>query len=194
MEKGLIIGISVGIVILIGVFFFITSGNTDSTGTTPDTSTTSSTSSGDSTTSGTSTGDPTSDSTTGSGDSSSDTSGGDSTTGTTTSGSPETHTVDLTSGGPNPQDLTISSGDTVVFTNSDSVPHWIASDNHPTHRIYPGSDLIKCNSGEANLIFDSCIAISVSGTYSFTFLETGTWGYHDHVNFPSYPRGSIIVQ
>lgn len=65
-------------------------------------------------------------------------------------------------------DITVNVGDTVIWTNKDTVGHWPASDPHPTHTQVPGLDALK------NLV--------TNGTYSFTFTKAGTFGYHDHSN------------
>jgi plastocyanin len=96
----------------------------------------------------------------------------------------------ITSSGFIPSTLTIKVGDTVTFVNKDSKPHWPASDFHPTHRLYPGSGIEKCGSGEE--IFDACKGLSPGETFSFTFKYRGTWTYHDHL-YP-YLTGTIIVQ
>jgi plastocyanin len=96
----------------------------------------------------------------------------------------------ITSSGFSPSTLTIKVGDTVTFINKDSRPHWPASDVHPTHRLYPGSGIEKCGSGEE--IFDACKGLAPGETFSFTFKYRGTWTYHDHL-YP-YLTGTIIVQ
>lgn len=77
-----------------------------------------------------------------------------------------------------PADATIDAGDTVRFTNNSSFDMWPASNNHPSHDIYSE--------------FDSTADIIPGNTYSFMFLNTGAWGYHDH-NKPSC-TGTITVQ
>ncbi|MDP3953919.1 MAG: hypothetical protein Q8Q06_00700 [bacterium] len=76
-----------------------------------------------------------------------------------------------------PAELTIKVGDTVVFVNKDSSPHWPASGVHPTHQICQG--------------FDSLKGIAQNETYSFTFNEAKECPMHDHVR-PSM-KGKIIV-
>ncbi len=102
------------------------------------------------------------------------------------------HTVEITSDGFNPSVLVVSSGTTVTFVNAYSVHSWPASDAHPTHRAYPGSDINKCNSVARNSIFDACTRLEQGESYSFTFNERGSWKYHDHLN----PRntGTIMVE
>jgi len=77
-----------------------------------------------------------------------------------------------------PQTLTIKQGDTVKFENKSSDDFWPASNNHPTHLLYPGFDAKKPYlSGES---------------YSFTFEKVGRWGYHNHLD-PSI-MGVIVVK
>lgn len=99
------------------------------------------------------------------------------------------NTIVMTSSGFSPSSLEISVDDTITFVSEEGV-HWPASAVHPTHTVYPGSDINKCGSGEE--IFDSCRGLSAGESFSFTFNEAGTWAYHDHLN-PSI-FGRIIVQ
>ena len=46
-------------------------------------------------------------------------------------------TITITSGGVSPRTLTVSPGTQVTFLNSDSRPHDMASDPHPTHENCP---------------------------------------------------------
>lgn len=103
------------------------------------------------------------------------------------------HTVEINSSGFVPETLTISAGETVTFVNNLHLSSsWPASAVHPTHRIYPGSDIGKCGTTEEPEIFDACRGLEPGETYSFTFNEEGKWRYHDHFN-PS-TTGTIIVQ
>lgn len=72
---------------------------------------------------------------------------------------------------------TIQVGDTVRFINNSSGSMWVASDEHPTHTIYPE--------------FDQNSSVGSGGTYDFTFERAGTWGFHNHVR--SSHTGSITV-
>ncbi|MBM3309724.1 MAG: copper-binding protein [Candidatus Altiarchaeales archaeon] len=76
-----------------------------------------------------------------------------------------------------PQVLTIKSGSTVTWTNEDSAPHIVASNPHPTHTDLPGFESKRLSKGES---------------YSYTFTQTGTFGYHCHLH-PSM-TGQIIVE
>ena len=89
-----------------------------------------------------------------------------------------------------PVSLAIGLGDTVVFQNISSSPIWPASNAHPTHTLYPGSSIQKCGGGDA--IFDACGGVAPGQEWEFTFLEQGTWRYHNHMR--SFIQGTIIVQ
>jgi plastocyanin len=103
----------------------------------------------------------------------------------------EEHTVEMSSSGFSPSTLTINVGETVVFNAIDDSNRWPASDNHPTHTIYPGSSRSKCGTTEEKEMFDACGTISEGESFTFTFNEIGTWKYHDHRD--SGKTGMIIV-
>src|SRR3989344_8143265 len=91
------------------------------------------------------------------------------------------HTISIVATGYAPNSLEIKKGDSVVFMNNDAKEHWPASNSHPTHRIYPGSDISKCGTAEEVNIFDACKGLKERENYKFTFNEAGTWKYHDHL-------------
>lgn len=95
-------------------------------------------------------------------------------------------TVEITANGFNPSTLTIAKGTTVTFTNTDTNPHRVASNPHPVHTDYPTTG------GCVGSTFDSCANIAPGESWSFTFDEVGTWGYHDHLNPGT--TGTIIVE
>jgi len=99
--------------------------------------------------------------------------------------------VTVTSSGFVPSTLEISLGSSVTFVNEAGRGSWPATDVHPTHRSYPGSDISKCITSEVNDIFDACSSLSAGGSYTFTFNEGGEWNYHDHLS-PGI-RGKIVV-
>lgn len=76
-----------------------------------------------------------------------------------------------------PAKRTIKTGDTVIFDNKDTRPHWPASDLHPTHLLCLG--------------FDSQGGIAPGASYAYTFTEAKTCTMHDHLN-PGL-KGEIIV-
>ncbi len=86
----------------------------------------------------------------------------------------QTHTVHYKDGVFTPSTLEINLGDTVTFV-SDSGKLWVASDPHPGH-----TDLSN---------FD---ADMVTESYSYTFLRSGTFSYHNHVSSSS--QGTIKVR
>lgn len=105
---------------------------------------------------------------------------------------PTEHTVEISSSGFSPKTMTIAKGDTVTFVSMGGGSHWPASAIHPTHTVYPGSSINKCNTDERSEIFDACEGLSEGESFSFTFNEVGTWNYHDHLNPSNF--GSITVQ
>jgi len=86
-------------------------------------------------------------------------------------------TIELTSDGFSPNQITISKGSAVKFITTTGKPFWPASNLHPNHGIYPE--------------FDPKQPIDPHASWSFTFDEVGTWNFHDHLA-PLY-RGSITV-
>ena len=79
-----------------------------------------------------------------------------------------------------PNSITINKRDTVTFINNADTKTWPASNVHPTHTIYPNSDIKKCGTSVEDSIFDACHGLEKGETYSFTFNEVGSWQYHDH--------------
>lgn len=101
------------------------------------------------------------------------------------------YTVEITSSGFSPKDLEIRRGDKVIFVNRDSEEHWPASAIHPTHEVYPGSDIDKCGTDEEGIIFDACHGLAQEEKFEFVFNEIGEWRYHDHLR--ASMTGSIKV-
>ena len=108
------------------------------------------------------------------------------------SNSPRTFDVLIDNSGFSPSSLTIHSGDTVKWTNRKTSASWPASAVHPTHKIYPGSDIAKCGTSSASTIFDACRGLANGQSWSFTFTQVGSWNYHDHLNPSAW--GTIVVQ
>jgi plastocyanin len=100
--------------------------------------------------------------------------------------------ISMSSSGFSPPTLTIQSGEIVKFKAIDSSNRWPASAMHPTHTVYPNSNINKCGTTEEYTIFDSCQGISEGENYEFTFTEIGEWGYHDHLQPSKF--GKIIVE
>jgi plastocyanin len=105
---------------------------------------------------------------------------------------PQQHTVTISDSGYAPSILSIKSGDTVTFVNEGSRKNWPATNAHPTHTNYPGSDIKLCGSTAADEVFDACRGLENGESFSFIFTETGTWNYHNHLS-PGQ-GGSIIVE
>jgi len=76
---------------------------------------------------------------------------------TTTTPQPKTYNVEMKNTAFSPSDLTISVGDTVVWTNNDTVNHNVKSDS--------GSEL-------------NSPIITAGQTYSHTFSQAGNFSYH----------------
>lgn len=102
------------------------------------------------------------------------------------------HNILITEEGFSPKIITIQQGDIVTWENQMSKDSWPASAVHPTHTVYPGSNVNKCGTAEESETFDACKGISPGEKYSFTFNERGEWNYHDHLSSSS--TGTIIVQ
>jgi len=100
--------------------------------------------------------------------------------------------IQMTATGFAPANVTIQQGDSITFINMDRLPHWPASDVHPTHSLYPGSDTRKCDTFQKRFLFDSCGNVDPEGSYTFTFHTKGNWTFHDHL-FPQY-IGQVRVQ
>lgn len=77
-----------------------------------------------------------------------------------------------------PPQLTIKNGDVVIFKNESDKSFWPASGPHPVHTNYPE--------------FDAKKSIGPGQKYEFKFTKTGEWPFHDHLN-PS-ATGKIIVK
>lgn len=86
--------------------------------------------------------------------------------------------VHMTDKGFEPRSVEVGAGETVVFENVDDEGHWPASDDHPTHEIYPA--------------FDPKKPIQPGTSWSATLDRPGEWKYHDHMN-PTL-TGEIVVR
>ena len=108
----------------------------------------------------------------------------------------ESATVTVTYGdsGFNPASISIAAGDTVRFVNNSSHGMWVASDEHPTHTEYDGTNTREhCANGAATSgTFDQCAATEAGSTYSFTFPKAGTFEYHNHAR--ASDAGTIVVK
>jgi len=102
------------------------------------------------------------------------------------------HVVVYSDEGYIPKELTTKKGDKVTFRNESARETWPASAMHPSHSVYPGSSIQKCETEEMTRIFDACMGLKQGEEWSFVFDEVGTWWYHDHLNVAA--TGMIIVQ
>lgn len=87
--------------------------------------------------------------------------------------------VTYTSQGFSPKTVTVKKGDIVVFENKTGTSASVASNEHPTHLLYPEFDQWKTDQrGKTE--------------FRFMFEKTGAWKYHDHLN--STMTGTVIVE
>lgn len=86
--------------------------------------------------------------------------------------------ITYTDEGFSPVSVTVKQGETVTFENKSSNSFWPASNDHPSHLIYPE--------------FDPKKKIPAGESYTFTFDKIGTWGYHNHIK--ASQKGTIIVE
>lgn len=110
--------------------------------------------------------------------------------------------VNITDSGFSPREVVITEGATVRWVNRGGAAAWPASDVHPVHQAYP-ADYSEAGSYGASQActgpgqpkdgaFDACRRVQPGEAFSFTFEETGTWGYHDHLA-PSR-TGTVVVR
>jgi len=85
--------------------------------------------------------------------------------------------ITRTETGYEPKEVTIRKGQTVSWKNESSEFHWPASDIHPTHQIYSA--------------FDPREPIAPGEVWSFTFEQSGTWEFHDHLR--ANLKGTVFV-
>jgi len=77
-----------------------------------------------------------------------------------------------------PKNITIKTGESIKFINLSDRKMWVASNDHPTHDIYPE--------------FDQKDIVLRGGEYIFKFEKKGKWGFHNHLY--SEHEGIIIVE
>lgn len=99
---------------------------------------------------------------------------------------PQQYLITYTDAGYSPSNITVPLGATITWKNQSTRGMWTAADPHPIHNSYPEGG------GCINSDFDACKQIQPGQTYSFTFKQKGTWGYHNHAR--SSDRGTITVQ
>ena len=101
----------------------------------------------------------------------------------------DANVVRYTDSGYEPSTLTVNAGESVMFTNDSGRSLWTASAMHPTHLVYDGTSLGEHCPNTTGTAFDQCVA---GDEYSFTFMESGEWGYHNHLNPSDF--GTIVVE
>ena len=94
--------------------------------------------------------------------------------------------------GYSPATITIKKGQTVVWKNESSKKMWTASAMHPTHKVYPGTDITACGTQTLMPMFDACAGTVPGENWSFKFDNAGTWKYHNHMNSSHY--GTVVVE
>lgn len=85
--------------------------------------------------------------------------------------------VDVTAGGFSPATVAVRSGQAVVWTNTDSTPHGVASSS--------GTGAPGFSSGKQGL--------TQSDSFSYVFSQPGTYSYHDALD-PAGSTGTVIVK
>ena len=100
--------------------------------------------------------------------------------------------VTYTDSGYTPSIITIKKGEAVVWKNESKNMMWTASAMHPLHKVYQGTDISACGSQTLLPMFDSCAGVPSGQSWSFTFNNVGTWGYHNHLNASKF--GKVIVE
>ena len=97
-------------------------------------------------------------------------------------------TVTYTDTGFSPETIEIESGETVRWVNNSTRNLWVASAVHPTHTLYP----LKADGDCLGSSFDACTGIAPDESFEFTFNESGSWNYHNHLSIGR--RGTVEVK
>ncbi len=101
----------------------------------------------------------------------------------------DANVVRYTDSGYEPSTLTVNAGESVTFMNESGRSLWTASAMHPTHIVYDGTSLEEHCPDATGTAFDQCVA---GDEYSFMFMKSGEWGYHNHLNPSDF--GTIVVE
>lgn len=88
---------------------------------------------------------------------------------------PRNIAVTIDANGFHPSTLHIKPGSKALWVNEDRYPHWPASNNHPTHGMYPEEG------GCIGSMLDACRGLEKGQSYSFVFDKEGSWEMHDHL-------------
>ncbi|GEM_PF-506482 len=86
--------------------------------------------------------------------------------------------IQMTDQGLHPKHVQIGRGTTIFFVNTGKYTHWPASNNHPSHEVYPELDAKE--------------TIAPGASWRFTFEKSGTWKIHDHLN-PGFEAVVTVV-
>jgi plastocyanin len=92
-------------------------------------------------------------------------------------------TVTITAAGVSPASVTVAVGQAVTFVNNDTRSHEIGSNPHPNHGSCPS--------------IETGVSLLAVGQTKITraFANTGTCGYHDHLDDSNTRfQGTIVVQ
>jgi len=87
-------------------------------------------------------------------------------------------TIARTNAGYEPNELVVTKGTIVIWTNETNGFHWPASDSHPVHDVYPE--------------FDPKRPLAPGEEWRFVFEVAGEWGFHDHIH--ANKTGTILVE
>lgn len=102
---------------------------------------------------------------------------------------PTAKTVTYSDSGFSPSNITVKSGEKVIFVNNSSGKMWVASDIHPSHTAYNGTARQDHCPDLTQVAFDQC---ADGQTYTFTFTKAGKWNYHNHLSADKV--GSVTVE
>ena len=91
----------------------------------------------------------------------------------------DTVTVEMKGERFGPARMIISPGTTVTWVNGDAVTHFVNSDPHPAHNV-----LDELNSSSLNS----------SDSYTYTFEDSGAWGYHCSAHYNVGMTAQVVVK
>ncbi|MBI2096517.1 MAG: hypothetical protein HYT43_02705 [Candidatus Taylorbacteria bacterium] len=86
--------------------------------------------------------------------------------------------IRYTSAGFSPQRVVVKAGQAVRFVNDTSQSMQVASDDHPTHTIFPDINMPR--------------TVGKGGSYELLVLRKGSWGYHNHIR-PQH-TGILVIE
>jgi len=102
-----------------------------------------------------------------------------------------TTTIHYTAAGFTPKAVTIPVGRAVNFVNDTTGAMWVASDAHPTHTEFDGTDRVAHCAGAYTgpTPFDQC---QNGSSYTFVFNKAGSFTFHNHS--AAQFEGTVVVQ